>query len=267
MVPDLPPDYDQLDRLLAGIELAPSPAEAQAILCGLLVVHEPDPIASWYEHLLGQRPGSSQQAGAHTADECGAGSAVAALDLTFAGRMGGDQGSHHDHALEHACDHDHDHDHDHGSAKKPDATAVDGDRLLSELAALARWTETAIEPPAISFDLLLPPEERPLHERALAVHDWVRGLLFGLALGGLEREALSGEAAEAFDDLIELTRMDLAAIDEDEEHEQALAEITEFLRVAAMAIREAPPPRATAAEPPGPADRGPKTAGPDSEVQ
>jgi uncharacterized protein YgfB (UPF0149 family) len=90
----------------------------------------------------------------------------------------------------------------------------------------------------LSFDLLLPPEDRPLHERANAVLDWVRGILFGLALGGLGREQLVGQAAEAFDDLVELTRMDLDAIDDSDADEQALTEIVEFLRVAAMLIRE-----------------------------
>lgn len=286
-MPDLIPDYDRLDQLLAGVELAPSAAEAQAILCGLFAAHAPDPVGRWsaqlgappgvvasgYQHLLGpEQPGvpRAEQSGAHQAsslaqDDRAVETRAATIDLTFAGQTGaagnGQRLEHeHEHghppayAHHHHYDHDHDHDHnhecddDHAHAPEPTATAIDGDALLAELAALARWTEEAIAPPSVSFDLLLPPEDRPLRERALAVHDWVRGLLFGLTLGGLEPKGLDGEAREAFDDLVELTRMDLAAIDEGEEEEQALAEITEFLRVAAMAIREsASPARADAA--------------------
>ncbi|WP_200347713.1 UPF0149 family protein [Halochromatium glycolicum] len=279
MVSDPVPDYDRLDQLLAGVELAPSAAEAQAILCGLLAAHEPDPVGRWStqlgtppravvrwsQHLLGQaQPAeppaglsaglSAELPGAQQASSLGQdGGAVetgaAAIDLTVAGQVGAtgsgqglDHEQDHGHLDAHAEAHGHACDTHHSHAPEPTETetetAIDGDALLAELATLARWTEEAIAPPSVSFNLLLPPEDRPLRERALAVHDWVRGLLFGLTLGGLEPEGLDGEAREAFSDLVELTRMDLAAIDEGEEDEQALAEITEFLRVAAMAIRE-----------------------------
>lgn len=244
------PDYDTLDRLLAGVELAPSPAEAQAILCGLLAVQHPDPIGRWHAQMTAP---SGERAPDDDAREPDASAVAAAIDITFDGRSSaGGQGAppgpghapaaarghahcdHPDHAHDHTgtCDHDH-HRADHEPGARAEADAMD-----SALAALARWTEVAIAPPSVSFDLLLPPDDRPLRERALAVHDWVRGLLFGLVLGGLDRDGLDGQAREAFDDLVELTRMDLAAIEEDEADEQALAEIVEFLRVAAMAIRE-----------------------------
>ena len=147
---------------------------------------------------------------------------------------------------------------------------MEPDALRSALSELARWTEDAIAPPSVSFDLLLPAEERPLRERATAVYDWVRGLLFGLTLGGVERDGLEAEAREAFDDLVELTRLDLSAIEGGEEDEQALAEIIEFLRVAAMTIREGSPgPRAATATPwsmRGPETPGPETPGPETKV-
>jgi hypothetical protein len=147
---------------------------------------------------------------------------------------------------------------------------MDPDALRNALSELARWTTDAIAPPSVSFDLLLPPEERPLRERATAVYDWVRGMLFGLTLGGLEREQLDAEAREAFDDLVELTRLDLSAIEGGEEDEQALAEIIEFLRVAAMTIREGVlRPSAGPMTPgsiPGPDTPGPDTPGPKTTV-
>ena len=195
------PDYDRLTHLLAGVELAPSPAEAQGILCGLLALHLPDPLERWH----------AQLSAASIECHCDA----------------------HDHGHSHADDHAHAH------AEAEAEAEADGRRVA--LDQLAAWTQSAIDPPSVSFELFLPPDDWPLHQRAIAVLDWVRGLLFGLVLGGLEPEQLIGQAGEVFDDLVELTRMDLEAVaeeDDDEEDEQALTEIVEFLRVAAMLIRE-----------------------------
>ncbi|MCF7977601.1 MAG: UPF0149 family protein [Chromatiaceae bacterium] len=232
------PDYDRLSRLLAGVELAPSPAEAQGMLCGLLALHLPDPLERWQAQLLLATPAaesnSSSEWGLEPAIEAAA--APAPIDLTFQGRKTSAAG----HAEAHACCDDPSHDHAGAHAGYPADvnTDADADERSAALEQLAAWTQSAIGPTSLSFDLLLPPEDRPLQERAHAVLDWVRGLLFGLALGGLDREQLLGQAAEAFDDLVELTRIDLDAIVEGDADEQALTEIVEFLRVAAMLIRE-----------------------------
>ena len=133
MVSDPVPDYDRLDQLLAGVELAPSAAEAQAILCGLFAAHEPDPVGRWStqlgtppravvrwsRHLLGQAqpaeppaelsaglPGA-QQAASLGQDDGAVETGAAAIDLTVAGQMGATgsgQGL--------------DHEHDHGQDRK-----------------------------------------------------------------------------------------------------------------------------------------------------
>lgn len=211
------PDYDRLNQLLAGTELAPSPAEAQAMLCGLLALYRPDARQCWHAQL--QAPAADESDADQPLDRDSEpaqeavsptqpAAAPAALDITH-------QGCHH---------------------PVPEATAPPARDAALE--GLADWTEAALDAQSLAFDLLLPPEDRPLRERATAVHDWVRGLLFGLALGGLQREQLQGQALEAFDDLVELTRMDMDAVAESEADEEALAEIVEFLRIAAMLIRE-----------------------------
>jgi len=211
------PDYDRLSQLLAGTELAPSPAEAQAMLCGLLALYLPDARQCWHAQL--QAPAAE----APDADHWHGGESEqmqddpslrpprvvpAPIDLTH-----------------HGCDHPH-----------PESTP--NQTRTAALEQLADWTESALGAQSLAFDLLLPSDDRPLRERATAVHDWVRGLLFGLTLGGLQRDQLQGQALEAFDDLVELTHMDLDAVAEGDADEQALAEIVEFLRIAAMMIRE-----------------------------
>ncbi|WP_170265449.1 UPF0149 family protein [Thiohalocapsa marina] len=126
----------------------------------------------------------------------------------------------------------------------PETAAEDGQAsqiarariLLQDLTAM---TCAQLDAPVLGLQLLLPAEDRPLRERAIAANGWTRGLLFGLALGGIDAGGLQGEAREAFDDLLEITRMDLDDLDDGPENEEALTEIVEFIRVAAMLVHEA----------------------------
>ncbi|EXJ16401.1 YecA family protein [Imhoffiella purpurea] len=86
--------------------------------------------------------------------------------------------------------------------------------------------------------LLLPDEEAALLERATGVYDWVRGFLFAVGTLGVKESDLSEQGREVIRDFADLTRMDLAGLEESEENEEALMEITEFVRVAAMLIQE-----------------------------
>ncbi len=100
-------------------------------------------------------------------------------------------------------------------------------------------TQTAINGPGLGFTPFLPDDEKPIRTRAMAVSEWCQGFLYGLGLGGLEDEKqLSEEAREALSDLTEITRMDVEALADDEENEDALVELTEFIWVAAMLVRE-----------------------------
>lgn len=108
----------------------------------------------------------------------------------------------------------------------------------TSLRALGADTRERIEGGATGLRPLLPGEGAPLAERALALYDWTRGLLYGLGLGRVAVASLSEPAREAIDDLGEITRLDLDALDEGEDNEEALAELEEFAWVAAMLVHE-----------------------------
>jgi uncharacterized protein YgfB (UPF0149 family) len=114
-----------------------------------------------------------------------------------------------------------------------DLLAVEG---RDSLIRLAEQTFEEIQGPDLGFTLLLPDESGPLVERATAVYDWVRGFLFGLGILGFDERGLSEQAREIFRDFADLTYLDLSALDEGEENEAALTEITEFVRIAAMLL-------------------------------
>ena len=105
----------------------------------------------------------------------------------------------------------------------------------SVLARLRAATVAQFEDREFGLALLGPGEDASLAERSGALFDWCRGFVgaFGLAAGGQPR--LSGEGEEALADLARLARA--TAQDEgDEEDETALAEIEEFVRVAALLL-------------------------------
>lgn len=106
------------------------------------------------------------------------------------------------------------------------------------LSALATATDAALADTEQAFHPLLPADHSPLRERAAAVHGWARGLLYGLGIANLDQSRLRPETREVFDDLMEVTRMDLDDIDDGAENEAALTEVLEFLRVAALLLRE-----------------------------
>jgi uncharacterized protein YgfB (UPF0149 family) len=117
-----------------------------------------------------------------------------------------------------------------GEATDP---APDDQALLQRL---ARQCETELSDPELGFEPLLPADDRPLPERAEAMVDWCRGFLGGFGLAGTSAHAqLSEEAQEILRDLgtVAASSFDFGNETEDED---ALIEVQEFVRVAAMLL-------------------------------
>jgi uncharacterized protein len=102
----------------------------------------------------------------------------------------------------------------------------------------AERTRESIEGAGLGLSLLLPPDDRPLEERAIALHQWSRGFLYGLGLLGAPQGRLSAQTQEVLGDFAEITRMDLDALEGSEENEEAFEELREFVWVAAMLVYE-----------------------------
>jgi uncharacterized protein len=125
--------------------------------------------------------------------------------------------------------------------------AVQG-RWLEEVAAggdpaplhgLAGQTAAALADPELGFAPLLPGDEAPPGLRAQALVDWCQGFLYGFGAGGPGQDlVIPTQSREALRDIVELTRLDVAALEEGETEERELAELGEFLRVAVLLIRE-----------------------------
>lgn len=108
---------------------------------------------------------------------------------------------------------------------------VDG----SVLARMHAATLAQLEDRDFGLVLLGPGGNAPLAERSGALFDWCRGFVGGFGLAAGASPPLSGEGEEALADLARLARA-TAQDDGDEEDEEALAEIEEFVRVAALLL-------------------------------
>jgi uncharacterized protein YgfB (UPF0149 family) len=88
---------------------------------------------------------------------------------------------------------------------------------------------------SFAFELLLPEADASLGERSGALFDWCRGFLGGFGLAAGANPPLSDESTEALGDLAKLASA-TPQEDGDEEDEDALTEIEEFVRVAALLL-------------------------------
>jgi uncharacterized protein YgfB (UPF0149 family) len=116
-------------------------------------------------------------------------------------------------------------------ALEAERAPVDGD-ALDELRSATAAQFAAQD---FGFELLLPDDDAPLAERADAMVGWCRGFLGGFGLAAPDSSALSDEAAEALQDLGNIAASDLSCEGSDAD-EDALAEIVEFVRVAALLL-------------------------------
>lgn len=107
---------------------------------------------------------------------------------------------------------------------------------LGLLDRLAKQSEAELADPELGFEPLLPADDRPLSERAEALVDWCRGFLGGVGLAGAGTHAkLSEEAQEILRDLSAIAASSLEFGQEGED-EDALIEVHEFVRMAAMLL-------------------------------
>lgn len=98
------------------------------------------------------------------------------------------------------------------------------------LASVAQLADRSFD-----FELLLPDADAPLAERSGALFDWCRGFLGGFGLAAGASPPLSEDSQEALVDLAKLAAAQ-PQDDGDEEDEEALVELEEFVRVAALLL-------------------------------
>ena len=109
--------------------------------------------------------------------------------------------------------------------------------LVEHLQAHFDQCQAELEARRMPVELLLPDDEQPVAVRATALRDWCQGFLYGFGLGGRLPEGFEqSEAGEALRDFGEIARMDLGDFGDDQQAEEALMQLREYLWVAASLI-------------------------------
>lgn len=110
------------------------------------------------------------------------------------------------------------------------------DDILRQIGPALSSLKAELGSPELKFQPLLPSEDRPLGERTTCLAHWCSGFLSGFGAG---QPVLQSE--ESRDALRMIEQIARAATDPDsdqEAEESAFTELTEFLRVAVLLLRE-----------------------------
>lgn len=130
-----------------------------------------------------------------------------------------------------------------GAGFEPDPWLVDAAELLggapqdnvrAALIGLQEMVKAELTGSEMAVVLLLPSDDAPLAERAVAMGQWCQGFLggFGLTAGDT---ALSAEAMEVLQDLASIAQVQ-NDLDETEDGENDYMEVMEYLRVAPLLL-------------------------------
>lgn len=112
------------------------------------------------------------------------------------------------------------------------ATAL---QAMDELPGLLGRMEGSLSSPELGFYPLLPDDDYSLAERTAALGQWCEGFLAGYAWQlGHGGRVPSAEVQEILSDLVAIARVGVPEDDEDDE--TSLAEIIEYLRMAAISL-------------------------------
>jgi len=99
-----------------------------------------------------------------------------------------------------------------------------------------RKTLSQLQSSDMSFQPLLPDDDYAIEQRLEALVAWVRGFLEGMALAvGASLGQAPEEIRELLEDLVAISQLSEDE-DSDEESEQQLLEITEYVRLGALAV-------------------------------
>lgn len=112
--------------------------------------------------------------------------------------------------------------------------AEPAENVRNALIGLQEMVKAELTGEDITIVLLLPGDDAPLTERAVALGQWCQGFLdgFGLNSGGL---TLSTEAKEVLQDLTAISQVQ-DALEESEDGESDYMEVMEYLRVAPLLL-------------------------------
>jgi uncharacterized protein YgfB (UPF0149 family) len=116
-----------------------------------------------------------------------------------------------------------------GDVEEEDPLDLEAGRVLVQVYARTRLQLEGFQ---FDFQLMLPSDTAPLSDRVAAMTRWCQGLLTGLVLGGAPVQA-SDEVQGVIEECTQLAMAE-PPLEESEQDEQALFDITEHLRLSTI---------------------------------
>lgn len=116
-----------------------------------------------------------------------------------------------------------------------DEAGVDAVAEGGALDAAYSASQLQLDSPDFEFELLLPDADIAVSERGEALVEWCQGFLSGFGLSATTHAKLTEEAVESLADIGRIAASDLS-YEDPEADEQALEEVSEFVRVAALLL-------------------------------
>ena len=110
------------------------------------------------------------------------------------------------------------------------------EQILEQIGPALSSLKAELASSELEFQPLLPTDDRPLSERTQCLGRWCSGFLTGLGAG--EPVLKSDESQDALRMLEQIARATTDADSDQEAEESAYAELTEFLRIAVLLLRE-----------------------------
>lgn len=116
----------------------------------------------------------------------------------------------------------------------------DAENLLDDekqlLVSLFEQTQELLNSDEFTFDLFIPDDQASVEEMTDALRSWSKGFLLGVGYSTPVAD-WPGETQEIIKDIVEFSKMDIEGDEDEEEVENALVEIQEYLRAAVMLFK------------------------------
>jgi len=100
-------------------------------------------------------------------------------------------------------------------------------------------TKAQLQDSDLGFDLLLPEEDESLYARVTALQQWSAGFVLGISMAGIkDHTELPDDTRELLADITEIGTVGEFDLENQEESEEAFAEINEYVRMGVLLINE-----------------------------
>ncbi len=96
--------------------------------------------------------------------------------------------------------------------------------------------KTQLSSTEMNFELLMPPQESALIDKAQALSDWTNAFISGIGLMGLDSKKISTQTREIISDLAEIAQLGIDEEESMEEQLKFLIDIKEHVRICAMSL-------------------------------